>query len=69
MAAKNENGELAEVPGLIIENELELRRFAEAKELKEMSLKKRQMLHSDFNHKTLQDLKQEFKDSKCIIDF
>jgi uncharacterized protein (TIGR00369 family) len=69
MAAKNENGDLIAVPGLIIESEIELRRFAEAKELKEMSLKKRQMLHSDFNHKSLQDLKQEFKDSKCIIDF
>jgi uncharacterized protein (TIGR00369 family) len=69
MAAKNENGNLIAVPGLIIESEVELRRFAEAKELKEMSLKKRQMLHSDFNHKTLQDLKEEFKDSKCIIDF
>jgi hypothetical protein len=34
-----------------------------------MALKKRQMLNSDFNHKTLQDLKEEFKDSKCIIDF
>jgi uncharacterized protein (TIGR00369 family) len=69
MAAKNENGDLITVPGLIIESELELRRFAEAKELKEMSLKKRHMLHSDFNHKTLQDLKQELKDYKCIIDF
>ena len=69
MAAKNEQGNLVAVPGLIIESELELRRFAEARELKEMSLKKRQMLHSDFNHKTLHDLKQEFKDSKCIINF
>ena len=69
MAAKNDNGELIEVPGLIIENEVQLRRFAEAKELKAISLAKRQMLQSDFNHKTLQDLKQEFKDSKCIIDF
>ncbi len=69
MAAKNENGELAEVPGLIIENELQLRRYVEANELKKMSLKKRQMLQSDFDHKTVSELKLEFRHSKCKINF
>jgi uncharacterized protein (TIGR00369 family) len=69
MAAKNENGELVEVPGLIIENELQLRRYAEANELKKMSLKKRQMLQSDYDHKTVNELKLEFIHSKCKINF
>jgi hypothetical protein len=29
MAAKNDDGELTEVPGLILENETQTRRFAE----------------------------------------
>ena len=69
MAAKDDNGELIEVPGLIIENEIQLRRYAEAKELKTISLKKRKMLKSDFNHKTINDLKNDFKDDKCKIEF
>lgn len=69
MAAKDDNGELIDVPGLIIENEIQLRRYAEAKELKTISLKKRKMLKSDFNHKTINDLKNDFKDDKCKIEF
>ena len=69
MAAKDDNGELIDVPGLIIENEIQLRRYAEAKELKTISLKKRKMLKSDFNHKTINDLKNDFKDDKSKIEF
>jgi uncharacterized protein (TIGR00369 family) len=69
MAAKDDNGKLIDVPGLIIENEIQLRRYAEAKELKTISLHKRKMLKSDFNHKTINDLKNDFKDDKCKIEF
>jgi acyl-CoA hydrolase len=69
MAAKDDNGKLIDVPGLIIENEIQLRRYAEAKELKTISLNKRKMLKSDFNHKTINDLKNDFKDDKCKIEF
>ena len=69
MAAKNDKGELTNVPGLIIENEIQLRRYAEAKELKAMSLIKRKMLQSDFNHKTISELKMDFKNDKCEIIF
>ena len=69
MAAKNDSGELTDVPGLIIENEVQLRRFAEAKELKAISVAKRQMLQSDFNHKTINELKNDFKDAKFKIAF
>lgn len=40
MAAKKEDDKLIEVPGLIIENKLQLRRYAEEKELRTTSLKK-----------------------------
>jgi uncharacterized protein (TIGR00369 family) len=67
MVAKNDQGELKEVPGLIIETEAQLRRYAEAKELKRMSIEKRKMLKSDLEHKSINDLKTEIKDEKCII--
>ena len=69
MAAKDENHNLIDVPGLIIENEVQLRRFAEGMELKAISLKKRQMLKSDFNHKSIQELKLDLITSKCKIAF
>ena len=67
MVAKSDQGELMEVPGLIIETEAQLRRYAEARELKRMSLEKRKMLKSDLEHKSINDLKTEIKDEKCII--
>ena len=67
MAAKNDNGELINVPGIIIENEIQLRRYAEAKELKAISLNKRKMFQSDFNHKTINELKLDLENEKCTI--
>jgi uncharacterized protein (TIGR00369 family) len=69
MAAKDNDGELIEVPGIVIENELQLRRYAEAKELKKISLEKRKMLKSDFNYKTIKELKLDAKNDKCKIEF
>lgn len=69
MAAKNDDGELVTVPGLIIENETQLRRFAEAKALKRLSVEKRQMLKSNFNHKDNRELMIEFANEKCKITF
>ncbi len=47
MLAKNDAGEHVGVPGLIIENETQLRRFCEGKYLKKMSLERRNVLSSD----------------------
>lgn len=47
MAAKNDQGELCEVPGLIIENPTQLRRFCEGKAIRRLSLQKREYLKSD----------------------
>ena len=69
MAAKDENGNLQEVPGLLIDNETALRRFCEGKKLKEFSLQKRQMLKSDLIHFNIADLRQLCEEEKCLIGF
>ena len=67
MAAKGDDDELIGVPGLIIETEAQLRRYAEARELKKISLEKRKMLKSNFDHKTIEELRDEIQEEKCII--
>ena len=57
MAAKDECGTLAQVPGLIVENEIQLRRFCEGIELKKLSKQKRLMLKSDLNNFSIDQLK------------
>jgi uncharacterized protein (TIGR00369 family) len=67
MAAKDELGNLQEVPGLRIENETALRRFCEGKQLKAFSLQKRNMLKSDMKDFNTKDLKQLCDGEKCTI--
>lgn len=57
MAAKDEFGNLVQVPGLIIESETQLRRFCEGMELKKLSKQKRLMLKSDLNNFSIDQLK------------
>jgi acyl-CoA hydrolase len=57
MAAKDEFGNLVQVPGLIIESETQLRRFCEGMELKKLSKQKRMMLQSDLNAFSVDQLK------------
>jgi acyl-CoA hydrolase len=57
MAAKDEFGNLTQVPGLIIESEKQLRRFCEGMELKKLSKQKRMMLQSDLNAFSVDQLK------------
>ena len=61
MAAKDENGNLTEVPGLIIENEVQLIRFCEGKMIKKFSKEKRELLKSD-----LINLSSDEKNALCI---
>ena len=61
MAAKDENGNLTEVPGLIIENEVQLIRFCEGKMIKKFSKEKRELLKSD-----LSNLSADEKNALCI---
>ena len=61
MAAKDENGNLTEVPGLIIENQVQLIRFCEGKMIKKFSKEKRELLKSD-----LVNLSSDEKNALCI---
>jgi hypothetical protein len=57
MAAKNDEGELTEVPGLILESETHVRRFYEGRRLKMISAEKRKMLKAP-----LDDLKSAIQE-------
>lgn len=69
MLAKNEMGEKVKVPGLIIENDKQLRRFYEGKYLREISTTKRMTLESDFNQINSEELKQKCQLENCQIEF
>jgi hypothetical protein len=65
MLAKNDAGEHVGVPGLIIENETQLRRFCEGKYLKKMSLERRNVMHSDLGEFNVADLIDQCRTDKC----
>ena len=67
MLAKNDAGEHFGVPGLIIENETQLRRFCEGKCLKKMSLERRNVLRSDLGEFNVAALVDQCKTDKCKI--
>jgi hypothetical protein len=57
ITAKDESGNLTKVPGLLIESEIQSRRFCEGMELKKLSKQKRAMLKSDLNGFSVDQLK------------
>jgi acyl-CoA hydrolase len=68
MAAKTEEGELTEVPGLIIRNKTELVRFCEGRLIREMSKHKRSVLKNDFDGHSIEHLKDLCAEERCRID-
>jgi acyl-CoA hydrolase len=69
MMAKYEHDEHKLVPGLVIENEVQLRRFCEGKYLKKTSLERRKVLRSDFLEYDLTALKKQCNSDRCQFDF
>lgn len=67
MAAKNEDGELIEVPGLILTTKEEVIRFCEGKLIKNMSKTKRDALKSDLSHINFQQILNDCESEKCEI--
>jgi len=67
MAAKNENGELVEAPGIILENNEQIRRFAEGMAIKKLSKEKRKILKSDFLHLSNEEVVESISKEKCQI--
>jgi acyl-CoA hydrolase len=68
MAAKDENGQLRPVPGLILENDREIRRFCEGKIMKEFSRKKREVLKSNLSEHSANSLLKMCEGEKCQVN-
>ena len=67
MAAKDENGKLTKVPGLILESETEIRRFCEGKMIKNFSKEKREILKSDLSNLGSSEKNVLCDGEKCLI--
>ena len=67
MAAKDDDGKLLTVPGLILENEEQLRRFCEGKHLKGLSKQKREMLKSDLSSTSRQEILRMVAAERCEV--
>ncbi len=69
MASKDDEGNLCEVPALILENPEELLRFYEGKIIRDLSRKKRGLLQKDFSDKQLPEIAAHCSNERCRIDF
>lgn len=69
MAAKDDEGNLAKVPGLLIQTEPELIRFCEGKLIREMSKTKREALESNLSGAGTNQLRLLCQGEKCDIIF
>ena len=69
MAAKDDAGNLIEVPALRLRNRKELVRFCEGKIIRELSRQKRLTLQQDFRESSLNELIQKCSEERCSIDF
>jgi acyl-CoA hydrolase len=67
MAAKDENGNLTKVPGLLLENETQIRRFCEGKMIKNFSKEKRDILKSDLYNLSAEERNILCDGEKCEI--
>ena len=67
MAAKDEKGNLTEVPGLILTNETEIRRFCEGKIIRKLSQEKREILKSNLKSITREEMEADCKEERCQI--
>ena len=67
MAAKDDNGTLLSVSGLILENEEQLRRFCEGKHLKGLSKQKRELFKSDLSSTSKQEMLRRVAEERCEV--
>jgi uncharacterized protein (TIGR00369 family) len=69
MAAKNQAGQLTQVPRLIVENENQLRRFCEGMAIRDFSKKKRTLLKSDLHKFNHDQLLNHVKTERCTVQY
>lgn len=67
MAAKDDLENLVEVPGLILSNDTELRRFCEGKFIRKISQEKREILKSNLTNITRKEMEADCKEERCQI--
>jgi acyl-CoA hydrolase len=67
MVAKDEQGNLTEVPGLLITDEESLRRFAEGKALKSLAKQKRQILKEEFHYMPISEIKKSIEGERVSV--
>jgi acyl-CoA hydrolase len=65
MAAKDDQGNLTEVPGLILKTQKQVQRFCEGKIIRKLSQEKREILKSNLK---LEDMKTQCRDERCSIE-
>ena len=69
MVAKNDNGKVQEVPGLLLETQEEIKKFAEGKAIKKMSRRKRELLNKGIEHYNEKNLLSNCDGERCEIIF
>jgi acyl-CoA hydrolase len=67
MVAKNESGELLQVPELILENEIEVRRFCDAKKLRKLRFEINDILHKEKEDVVFEEMKEMISENRCKI--
>jgi len=68
MVAKDEHGRLTPVPGLILENRDDVRRFLEAITRRELKAQYKEHLNNEKTNLTVEDDLHKLKNEKCIIE-
>lgn len=69
MVAKNEDGSLMEVPKLILESSIDVRRFYDAKLLKEKRREITEMLHKEVSGLSEEAMISALENNRCIVNF
>src|SRR6185437_16945986 len=68
MVAKDEHNQLKPVPGLILENRDDVRRFLEAITRRELKAQYKEQLNNEKTNLTVEDDLHKLKNEKCIIE-
>ncbi len=67
MVAKDENGKVTTVPQLILEEEIEVRRFCDAKKLRALRFEIKKMLNREVKDLTFDEMKTMISENRCLI--
>ncbi len=67
MVAKDENGKLMTVPKLVLESEIDVRRFYDAKMLKEKRREITNMLHEEDKSISGQHIIESLSENRCVV--